>query len=78
MTIKERLFTPKHTHLPDGLPDSYVFQLHPPKHPDYASVPMESGKIGLFNLLEIHTPRDPGDMHIARWEFIKYLKKEKL
>jgi hypothetical protein len=49
--------------------------MYTPKYSQYVGVPMHSGKIGLFKLLEIHTPHDPGDMHIPRWGFIKYLKE---
>lgn len=72
---KERLHTPTYEYLPDGLPTDYVFSMFKPKYPPYAAVPMESGKTGLFKLLDIKTPRDPGDMHIARWGFIKYVDK---
>lgn len=73
--IKNKLFTPKHTYLEDGLPNGWVFKFNKPTYPDYVSVPMESGKTGMYKLKEIHTPYDPGDMHIPRWEFIKYVKR---
>lgn len=71
---KELLKTPEYTYLKDGLPTGYTFSMHKPKYPTYAAVMMQSGKIGLFKLIEVHTPRDPGDMHVPRWGFIKYIR----
>jgi len=66
-----------YSYLADGLPTGYVFSVFKPKYPDYAAVPMESGKTGLYKLLKIETPQDPGDMHIPRWEFVSYIPKPK-
>ena len=66
--------TPEYTVL-ESLPIGYVFSIYKPKYPDYVSVPMQSGKRGLYKLIEVETPRDPGDMHIPRWEFVKYIKE---
>lgn len=72
--LKYLFRTPKYEYSPKGLPSGYVFSMFKPKYPEYIAVPMKSGKIGLYRLLEIHTPLDPGDMHIPRWEFLKYIK----
>lgn len=74
---RETFRTPKYTLLPDGLPMGYVFSMFKPKYPKYVVVPMQSGNKGLFKLLTIETPSDPGDMHIPRWAFVKYLKEPK-
>lgn len=71
-----RLRRPKYTYLPDGLPTSYVFTMFTPEYPEYVAVPMESGKTGLYKLLEVFTPSDPGDMHLPKWKFIKYVKHQ--
>lgn len=72
---RERIWTPQYTYLSEGLPVDYIFTGYRPKYPLYVAAPMKSGKIGLFRLLEIYTPLDPGDMHIPRWGFIKYVKE---
>lgn len=73
--LKYLVKTPKYEYLPDGLPTGYVFSMFMPKYPEFVAVPMESGKTGLYRLVDIYTPTDPGDMHLPEWEFIKYIKR---
>ena len=70
---RERFKTPEYEYFSQGLPVDYTFSKFKPKYPLYVCVPMKSGQSGLFRLLDIETPNDPGDMHIPRWGFIKYL-----